>query len=141
MEKNIVSESRYEVADDVIRQIQPSSAMGTVTIADNTDILLVPSPSADPRGTYNGLGVSRASVRSLINADPLNLSRTRKIIFVVLLSICKTTHLLSASSLTFRPVSSLGLSLVSGFGGLLGFYIPEYAEGKEAQHRHSIYRR
>lgn len=25
-------------------------------------------------------------------------------------------------------VSSLGLSLVSGFGGLLGFYIPTYAE-------------
>lgn len=26
-------------------------------------------------------------------------------------------------------VSSIGLALVSGFGGLLGFYIPEYAEG------------
>ncbi|EOA91110.1 uncharacterized protein SETTUDRAFT_101621 [Exserohilum turcica Et28A] len=25
------------------------------------------------------------------------------------------------------PISSLGLSLVSGFGGLLGFYIPDYA--------------
>jgi hypothetical protein len=26
-----------------------------------------------------------------------------------------------------ETVSTLGLSLVSGFGGLLGFYIPEYA--------------
>jgi MFS family permease len=31
-------------------------------------------------------------------------------------------------NLTVTAVSSLGLSLVSGFGGLLGFYIPEYAE-------------
>ncbi|KAK3637536.1 hypothetical protein LTR56_013539 [Elasticomyces elasticus] len=43
--------------------------------------------------------------------DPLNLPRWRKILFVVLLS----------------AFSSLGLSLVSGMGGLLGFYIPIYA--------------
>ncbi|TKA81735.1 hypothetical protein B0A55_01118 [Friedmanniomyces simplex] len=92
MEKQGATVSRYEVALDEIDGVPRPAAMGTVTIAEDEDILLVPSPSADPR-------------------DPLNLSRTRKIIFVVLLSI----------------FSSLGLSLVSGFGGLLAFYIPQYA--------------
>ncbi|KAF3031576.1 hypothetical protein E8E12_000958 [Didymella heteroderae] len=69
-----------------------SDAMGTVTITDDTEIYLVPSPSADPR-------------------DPLNMSRASKIGFIILLSV----------------FSSIALSMVSGFGGLLGFYIPEYA--------------
>ncbi|KAL5115153.1 hypothetical protein ACEQ8H_006989 [Pleosporales sp. CAS-2024a] len=43
--------------------------------------------------------------------DPLNLATWRKNVFIACVS-------------TF---SSLGLSMVSGFGGLLGFYIPEYA--------------
>ncbi|KAK4570280.1 hypothetical protein LTR86_002360 [Recurvomyces mirabilis] len=43
--------------------------------------------------------------------DPLNMPYWRKVVVVVLLS----------------AFSSLGLSLVSGLGGLLGFYIPEYA--------------
>ncbi|KAH5100556.1 hypothetical protein HBH71_233140 [Parastagonospora nodorum] len=43
--------------------------------------------------------------------DPLNLPKWRKIVFISLVSI----------------FSSLGLSMVSGFGGLLGFYIPIYA--------------
>ncbi|RMY72273.1 hypothetical protein D0863_04622 [Hortaea werneckii] len=42
--------------------------------------------------------------------DPLNLPKWRKMLFIVLLSI----------------LSSIGLALVSGFGGLLGFYIPQY---------------
>ncbi|KAE8362251.1 major facilitator superfamily domain-containing protein [Aspergillus caelatus] len=42
--------------------------------------------------------------------DPLNLSMLRKITILVVISI----------------FSCLGLSLVSGFGGLLGFYIPKY---------------
>ncbi|KAF1955747.1 MFS general substrate transporter [Byssothecium circinans] len=70
---------------------QPA-AMGTVTISDLEEIFLIPAPSANPR-------------------DPLNLSKWRKVVFIVLTSI----------------FSSLGLSLVSGFGGLLGFYIPIYA--------------
>ncbi|KAK8207430.1 major facilitator superfamily domain-containing protein [Phyllosticta capitalensis] len=46
--------------------------------------------------------------------DPLNMSPWRKLMFVALVSI----------------FSSLGLSLVSGLGGLLTFYIPAYtAEG------------
>lgn len=44
--------------------------------------------------------------------DPLNMKTWHKYVFVLLVSI----------------FSSLGLSLVSGFGGLLGFYIPVYVE-------------
>lgn len=44
-------------------------------------------------------------------SDPLNLPKYRKVIFIVLVSI----------------FSSLGLALVSGFGGLLTWYIPIYA--------------
>ncbi|ORY01676.1 major facilitator superfamily domain-containing protein [Clohesyomyces aquaticus] len=43
--------------------------------------------------------------------DPWNLTKWRKIVFITLLSI----------------FSSLGLALVSGFGGLLTWYIPIYA--------------
>lgn len=32
--------------------IHRSQAMGTVTITDDTDIYLVPAPSADPRGKF-----------------------------------------------------------------------------------------
>ncbi|KAH8671724.1 major facilitator superfamily domain-containing protein [Xylariales sp. PMI_506] len=47
--------------------------------------------------------------------DPLNLSKWRKTSIVIVLSI----------------FSTLGLCLVSGFGGLLSYYIPEYtAAGK-----------
>ncbi|KAE8383078.1 major facilitator superfamily domain-containing protein [Aspergillus bertholletiae] len=42
--------------------------------------------------------------------DPLNMSMLRKITILVVISV----------------FSCLGLSLVSGFGGLLGFYIPKY---------------
>ncbi|SPO01413.1 related to transporter protein HOL1 [Cephalotrichum gorgonifer] len=43
--------------------------------------------------------------------DPLNMGKWQKVAIVVIISI----------------FSTLGLSLVSGFGGLLGFYIPPYA--------------
>ncbi|KAH6629615.1 major facilitator superfamily domain-containing protein [Boeremia exigua] len=65
---------RYEVASDgetgIVKPIQESAAMGTVTITDLNEIFLIPAP------------------------NPLNL---------------------------------LGLALVSGFGGLLTWYIPIYA--------------
>ncbi|USW52693.1 Putative major facilitator superfamily, MFS transporter superfamily [Septoria linicola] len=85
---------RLEEADsDVIKPVQTTDTMGTVTINDAKDIFLVTAPSADPR-------------------DPLNMPKWRKIVFIVLLSV----------------FSSVGLALVSGFGGLLGFYIPIYVE-------------
>ncbi|KAH9904305.1 major facilitator superfamily domain-containing protein [Xylariomycetidae sp. FL2044] len=48
--------------------------------------------------------------------DPLNMSIWQKYVVIIVISI----------------FSTLGLSLVSGFGGLLGFYIPEYSQvGKD----------
>ncbi|OJJ94988.1 hypothetical protein ASPACDRAFT_1860646 [Aspergillus aculeatus ATCC 16872] len=43
--------------------------------------------------------------------DPLNMPKWQKMVILVVISI----------------FSTLGLALVSGFGGLLGFYIPEYS--------------
>ncbi|KAF2215305.1 hypothetical protein CERZMDRAFT_105090 [Cercospora zeae-maydis SCOH1-5] len=81
-----------DVDSEILKHVQTSDTMGTVTINDATDFFLVPTPSRDPR-------------------DPLNMPKWRKIVLVVLLSI----------------FSSVGLSMVSGFGGLLSFYIPTYA--------------
>src|SRR5690242_10235316 len=45
---------RYEVASDgetgIVKPVQESAAMGTVTITDLNEIFLIPAPSADPRG-------------------------------------------------------------------------------------------
>ena len=45
---------RYEVASDsetgIVKPVQESGAMGTVTMTDLNEIFLIPSPSADPRG-------------------------------------------------------------------------------------------
>lgn len=59
------------------------------------------------------------------------MSPWRKLMFVALVSICKSsTQECSSCSTDPMIVSSLGLSLVSGLGGLLTFYIPAYtAEG------------
>ncbi|OQO10068.1 hypothetical protein B0A48_04424 [Cryoendolithus antarcticus] len=92
-EKHIAMVERHELAEDEINGLKQTATMGTVTINDTEELMLVPQPSADPR-------------------DPLNMPKWRKILFVVLLSI----------------FSSAGLSMVSGFGGLLGFYIPGYVE-------------
>ncbi|KAK8159716.1 major facilitator superfamily domain-containing protein [Phyllosticta citrichinensis] len=85
-----------EVVDQLGTLQEPVSGItGTVKLAEESDLFLIPAPSADPR-------------------DPLNMSKWRKMMFVALVSI----------------FSSLGLSLVSGLGGLLSFYIPAYtAEG------------
>nr|OQO20663.1 hypothetical protein B0A51_11022 [Rachicladosporium sp. CCFEE 5018] len=92
-EKHISTVERHELAEDEINGLKQTATMGTVTINDTEELMLVPQPSADPR-------------------DPLNMPKWRKVLFVVLLSI----------------FSSAGLSMVSGFGGLLGFYIPGYVE-------------
>lgn len=45
---------RYEVVSDsetgIVKPVQESGAMGTVTMTDLNEIFLIPSPSADPRG-------------------------------------------------------------------------------------------
>ncbi|KAI9661858.1 MAG: hypothetical protein M1821_009097 [Bathelium mastoideum] len=85
---------QYEVAPDNIESQTGTQidGCGTVRITTESEICLIPTPTRDPR-------------------DPLNLTRWRKIVFVILVSI----------------YSGLSLALVSGFGGLLGFFIPQYA--------------
>jgi hypothetical protein len=38
---------------DDLAEVTKSTTMGTVTISDSADTLLVPSPSADPRGKHH----------------------------------------------------------------------------------------
>lgn len=46
---------RFEVASDgetgFVKPVEEQAAMGTVTITDLNDLFLIPSPSADPRGS------------------------------------------------------------------------------------------
>ena len=50
-DKDINMVERYEVASDDLEGLQKTTTMGTVTISDESEIILVPAPSADPRGT------------------------------------------------------------------------------------------
>jgi hypothetical protein len=105
--------------------LTPPEAMGTVNFTDLTEVYLVPAPSADPRGTV-----------SLNDVDNTILTTTQ------IPSTCQSggrfCSLCSCQFVSYvilvkqwlandHRVSSLGLSLVSGFGGLLQFYIPIYA--------------
>jgi hypothetical protein len=105
--------------------LTPPAAMGTVNLTDLQEIFLVPAPSADPRGMMSFDDTSNAKLTCY--TDPLNLPKWRKVVFIVLLSICKQCDHFLKLSTNDSQVSSLGLSLVSGFGGLLAFYIPIYA--------------
>lgn len=64
--------------------------------------------------------------------DPLNMAPWQKFVVNIVVSICEYFPPVSIHpKANHEQVSTLGLSLVSGFGGLLGFYIPEYvAVGK-----------
>jgi hypothetical protein len=46
---------RYEVASDsetgIVKPVQESGAMGTVTMTNLSEVFLIPAPSADPRGS------------------------------------------------------------------------------------------
>jgi hypothetical protein len=65
----------------------PPAAMGTVNLTDLQDIYLVPAPSADPRGMMIFDAIDNGMLTRL--TDPLNLPKWRKVVFIVLLSICK----------------------------------------------------
>lgn len=58
----------------------------------------------------------------------------QKVVVNIVVSTCKASCIIiiiKTKDILTRSVSTLGLSLVSGFGGLLGFYIPGYvAVGK-----------
>jgi MFS family permease len=57
------------------------------------------------------------------------MPKWRKIVFIVLVSVCEypVSNEPDVQAHAVSPVSSLGLALVSGFGGLLAFYIPIYS--------------
>lgn len=62
----------------------------------------------------------------------MNLPKWRKIILTILVTICSAPTLFAAHVLTC-VVAAVALSLVSGFGGLLSWYIPKYV-AKGATH-------
>lgn len=43
---------KYELVGDDLVKVKERGAMGTVTISDTRDLIMVPTPSADPRGTH-----------------------------------------------------------------------------------------
>ncbi|CBF80624.1 hypothetical protein AN8474.2 [Aspergillus nidulans FGSC A4] len=88
--------------------------MGTVKLTDGK-VVYIPTPTADPQGITLLSHALRPGVLTKHIVDPLNMAIWQKWIVLVVISI----------------FSTLGLALVSGFGGLLGFYIPGYeAVGK-----------
>lgn len=81
---------------------------GTVKLTEGA-IVYVPTPTADPQ-------------------DPLNMPMWQKYVVLLMLSLCKSLSCFRIiNTHQAQIVSTLGLSLVSGLGGLLGFYIPIYA--------------
>lgn len=101
--------------------------MGTVKLTEGA-IVYIPTPTADPRGQYQ-----------ILTFALFKLTVTRSIEYANMAKECCPCGNLnlygslpgSARLLLTVLVSTLGLALVSGFGGLLGFYIPGYeAAGK-----------
>jgi hypothetical protein len=84
-----------------LAEIAKSTTMGTVTISDSTDTILVPTPSADPRGKHNSQSYTYY-IRDVLtsNVDPLNMPLWRKKLLVVLVSICMVLQLLQWILLT-----------------------------------------
>ena len=87
-------ERRGDSSSEDLAEITKSTTMGTVTISDSADILLVPTPSADPRGTHNR-GSHTNDIRDVLTIiiDPLNMPVWRKNLLVVLVSICMIPQL------------------------------------------------
>jgi hypothetical protein len=88
-------------SSDDLAEITKSTTMGTVTISDSADTILVPTPSADPRGKHNSQSyTNHVRVVLTINIDPLNMPLWRKKLLVVLVSICMALQLLQWILLT-----------------------------------------
>lgn len=95
-------ERRGDSSSEDLAEITKSTTMGTVTISDSADILLVPTPSADPRGTHNR-GSHTNDIRDVLTIiiDPLNMPVWRKNLLVVLVSICMILQLSQWILLTY----------------------------------------
>jgi hypothetical protein len=85
-------ERRGDSSSEDLAEITKSTTMGTVTISDSADTILVPTPSADPRGKRNCESYTYHNVLT-INIDPLNMPLWRKKLLVVLVSICMALQL------------------------------------------------
>ncbi|KAI1869941.1 uncharacterized protein JN550_005531 [Neoarthrinium moseri] len=90
---------QYVQEDNTQDNGAPEDFTGTVRFTDKDKVFLIPTPSADPRGTY-----------SSHDFYPLNLPKWRKVLFVIIVSL----------------FSCAAGSMVSGFGSLLAFYRPKY---------------
>ena len=117
VEIDMVERSGGSSSED-LAEITKSTTMGTVTISDSHDILLVPTPSADPRGKYDWGDFDYKNILTT-NTDPLNMPVWRKRLLVVLVSICMTQQLfqwilLTHLSLFRRLVDGLRLWRTSG---------------------------
>lgn len=53
MPKEVDAVEHHEIGVDESGEAKKIATMGTVTINDTEEIILVPAPSADPRGTVN----------------------------------------------------------------------------------------
>jgi hypothetical protein len=101
---------RFESINDDEMQgkgITPPGAMGTVTITDLKEIYLVPAPSADPQGRLNLETTWLPTLTHRI--DPLNMPKWRKIVFIVLMSMCK---LLKISCFSCYPLITFQFRLL-----------------------------
>lgn len=66
MDKDVNMIERYEVVSDDMDGLKKTTTMGTVTISDDSELILVPSPSADPRGTLHSCFLQVVSPLTLV---------------------------------------------------------------------------
>lgn len=112
-----------------LTEITKSTTMGTVTISDSADIILVPTPSADPRGNTQSckLHIPWTSHTNNQCRSTQYATLEEEIAGSACLYLYDPTTI-PVDIVNISLVSAVGLSMVSGFGGLLGFYIPGYVE-------------
>ncbi len=65
-------------------------AVGTVQLIDRNEIVLIPTPSPDPRGKVIAkfLKIKIKSTANTLYPDPLNLPQWRKWAITIILSLC-----------------------------------------------------
>lgn len=119
---------RCETVSNDMPEITQSTTVGTITLNDSEDTFLVPSPSTDPRGKKHSLNIAYSSATLTWRYRPTQHANLEE---AIASSACLYLYgpvIVSVDAINIFIVSSVGLSMVSGFGGLLGFYIPGYVE-------------
>ena len=112
-----------------LTEVTKSTTMGTVTISDSSDTILVPTPSSDPRGNTQSCKLRIPWMRYTKNQYRSTQYATleEEVAGIACLYLYDPTTV-PVDIVNTSLVSAVGLSMVSGFGGLLGFYIPGYVE-------------